>query len=105
MEEVQGAAVRAVERARAGGGPTLVEARCYRFLPNTSNDDDSRYRSREEVEAARERDPVRLLRSRLDPATADAIDEEAMTVAGEAAEDAEARPFPDPADVMEHIYQ
>ena len=105
VEEVHGAAVRAVERARAGGGPTLVEARCYRFLPNTSNDDDSRYRSREEVEAARERDPVRLLRSRLDPATADAIDEEAMTVAGEAAEDAEARPFPDPADVMEHIYQ
>ena len=105
VEAVHAAAVTAVERAREGGGPSLVDAHCYRFLPNTSNDDDSRYRPREEVEAARERDPLELLRRRLEPAVVDAIDEEAMTVAREAAEAAEARPFPDPADVMEHTYQ
>ena len=105
VEEVHAAAARAVERARSGGGPTLLEARCYRFLPNTSNDDDSRYRPREEVDAARERDPLVLLRGRLQPAIADALDEEATTVAREAAEAAEARPFPDPADVMKHTYQ
>ena len=53
------AAVReARERAAAGGGPTLVEAMCYRFLSHTTDDDDRTYRRREEVEAARERDPV-----------------------------------------------
>jgi 2-oxoisovalerate dehydrogenase E1 component alpha subunit len=105
VEEVHAAAIRAIERARSGDGPTLVEAHCYRFLPNTSNDDDTRYRSRGEVDAARQRDPLSLLRSRLEPAIADAIDEEAMTVAAVAAEAAEARPFPDPARVMEHTYQ
>jgi 2-oxoisovalerate dehydrogenase E1 component alpha subunit len=104
VEAVHAAAVRAVERARAGEGPTLLEARCYRFLPNTSNDDDTRYRSQEEVAAARERDPLTLLRARLDPAVADAIDEESMTTAAEAAERAERQPFPDPALVMEHTY-
>lgn len=48
----------AVERARAGEGPTLIEAKTYRLLPHTSDDDDRSYRSREEVDEARHRDPV-----------------------------------------------
>lgn len=48
----------AVERARAGEGPTLVEAFTYRMGPHTTADDPSRYRSEEEVEMWRERDPV-----------------------------------------------
>src|SRR5207237_6560004 len=51
----------AVRRARAGEGPSLVEARAYRYMPNTSNDDDTRYRSREEVAEWRTRDPVARL--------------------------------------------
>ena len=98
------AATRAVERARAGEGPTFLEARCYRYLPNTSNDDDTRYRSRNEVEEARSRDPLLLLRQELDAARADAIDEEAMTVAAEAAEWAEAQPEGDPEEILEHTY-
>src|SRR4029077_15767081 len=47
----------AMERARSGGGPTLIEAKCYRFLSHTTDDDDRTYRSREEVAARRERDP------------------------------------------------
>lgn len=101
---VHEAAVRAVERARAGEGPTFLEARCYRFLPNTSNDDDTRYRPREEVEEARRRDPMELLRARLDAARADALDEEAATLAAEAAEWAEGQPEAGSESVLEHTY-
>ncbi len=48
----------AVDRARSGGGPTLIECRTYRFHPHTSDDDDRTYRSREEVEEARKKDPI-----------------------------------------------
>ena len=53
-----GAVGEALGRARGGGGPTLVEAKCYRFLSHTTDDDDRTYRSREEVEARRKDDPV-----------------------------------------------
>ena len=46
------------ERARAGGGPTLIECKTYRYLPHTSDDDDKSYRSREEVEEAHHHDPI-----------------------------------------------
>jgi 2-oxoisovalerate dehydrogenase E1 component alpha subunit len=48
----------AVDRARAGEGPTLIECKTYRFFPHTSDDDDRTYRSREEVEEARKKDPI-----------------------------------------------
>jgi 2-oxoisovalerate dehydrogenase E1 component alpha subunit len=49
---------KAAERARSGAGPTLIEAKTYRFQPHTSDDDDRTYRSREEVEEARHDDPI-----------------------------------------------
>ncbi len=52
------AAREAVERARSGGGPTLLEARTYRPVPHSSDDDDRSYRSREEVAAWKKRDPI-----------------------------------------------
>ena len=52
----------ALDRARAGGGPTLVEAKCYRFLSHTTDDDDRTYRSREEVEERRARRPGAVFR-------------------------------------------
>ncbi len=55
-----GAMKTAVERARAGEGPTLIEAKTYRFFPHTSDDDDRTYRTREEVEEAKHRDPLHL---------------------------------------------
>ncbi|MFL5799591.1 MAG: thiamine pyrophosphate-dependent dehydrogenase E1 component subunit alpha [Actinomycetota bacterium] len=54
------AMAKAVDRAREGGGPTLIECNTYRFHPHTSDDDDRTYRSREEVEEARARDPIIL---------------------------------------------
>ena len=52
------AAKLAVDKARAGGGPTLVEYKTYRFRPHTSDDDDRTYRSREEVEEHKRHDPL-----------------------------------------------
>jgi len=45
-------------RAADGGGPTLIEARCYRFLSHTTDDDDRTYRTRDEVERERANDPI-----------------------------------------------
>ncbi len=56
---------RAVDKARNGDGPTLIEANTYRFHPHTSDDDDRTYRSREEVEAAKARDPIVLFGNHL----------------------------------------
>lgn len=55
----------AVERARSGGGPTLVEAHTYRMQAHTNADDDTRYREREEVQAWVARDPLTRLRTHL----------------------------------------
>jgi 2-oxoisovalerate dehydrogenase E1 component alpha subunit len=55
----------AVVRARRGEGATLVEAKTYRFVPHSSDDDDRAYRSREEVAEWKKRDPVLLLRQYL----------------------------------------
>ncbi|MBO0702334.1 MAG: thiamine pyrophosphate-dependent dehydrogenase E1 component subunit alpha, partial [Candidatus Dormibacteraeota bacterium] len=94
------AARAAIDRARRGGGPSLIEATCRRFLGNTSNDDDSRYRSPEEREEARRHDPLLNARELLPASLADAIDEESSTTAREAAEWAEAQPDGDPAEVL-----
>jgi 2-oxoisovalerate dehydrogenase E1 component alpha subunit len=55
----------AAERARSGGGPTLVETRVHRMTPHSSDDDDRDYRPREEVEAMKADDPVDLTRERM----------------------------------------
>ena len=48
----------AMDRARTGGGPTLVEGKCYRFLSHSTDDDDRTYRDRALVEEQRKDDPV-----------------------------------------------
>ena len=55
----------AAERARAGDGPTLIEAMTYRIGPHTTSDDATRYRSEEEVARWRERDPIERYRRYL----------------------------------------
>jgi len=60
----------AVERARTGGGPSLVEAHTYRMQAHTNADDDTRYREREEVQAWVARDPLSRLRVHLTDAGA-----------------------------------
>jgi pyruvate dehydrogenase E1 component alpha subunit len=56
----------ALERARSGGGPTLIEAVTYRLGDHTTADDATRYRSAEEVASWQERDPILRLRRYLE---------------------------------------
>jgi pyruvate dehydrogenase E1 component alpha subunit len=56
----------AVDKARKGGGPTLIEAVTYRMGPHSSSDDPTRYRSKEEVEQWAQRDPVDRMRKYLE---------------------------------------
>jgi 2-oxoisovalerate dehydrogenase E1 component alpha subunit len=55
----------AVDRARAGDGPTLIEARTYRISGHSSSDDPTRYRDPNESEAWKERDPIHRFRGYL----------------------------------------
>jgi 2-oxoisovalerate dehydrogenase E1 component alpha subunit len=55
----------AVDRARDGGGPTLIEALTYRMGPHTTADDAGRYRTDDAVEEWRDRDPIDRMRSYL----------------------------------------
>jgi 2-oxoisovalerate dehydrogenase E1 component len=106
--DVYGAMSAAVERARAGEGPTLIEAHTYRYYAHTSDDDDKLYRTAEEVELWRRKDPILrhrqyLVESRLlDEATEQAIEEE-VTASIKAAV-AEAEAAPEPHDALSHVY-
>lgn len=59
-------ATEALNRARSGGGPTFVEAVTYRMGAHTTSDDPTRYRSREEEDAWRRRDPIDRVRLHLE---------------------------------------
>jgi len=100
----------AANRALNGDGPTLVEAVVERFLPHTSDDDDTRYRPAEDLEGIRDLDPIpateKLLRASgtLDDALDEEIKSEAQKVVNQATEDAENAPFPEPHDFYEQVY-
>lgn len=104
------AARKAVERARKGEGPTFIEAKTYRLVPHTSDDDDRRYRTKEEVDEWAKRDPIPRFRSWLmehdviDKAGIEEIETRAMKEVDQATEEAERAPKPDPESVFEHVY-
>ncbi len=100
----------AVDLARSGGGPSLIELRTYRYYSHTSDDDDRTYRSREEVQEWKDKDPIPRFETYLkgvelidDSKIAEMRDEITVLVT-EAAKEAEAADFPDPADAMKHVY-
>jgi len=100
----------AVLRAAQGEGPTLIEAKVERYLPHTSDDDDRRYRTSEEIEEAKKRDPLKLFREHLigEGILTEDVDQrlyrEARNEVNLATEEAEAAPFPDPGDFYDHVY-
>lgn len=100
----------AMDRARGGGGPTLVEAKCYRFLSHSTDDDDRTYRDREELARQRADDPIpkfeRVLTDAgiLDEAGIKAIKAEVLKIANDATDEAEALPYPSVADMTTHVY-
>jgi acetoin:2,6-dichlorophenolindophenol oxidoreductase subunit alpha len=90
----------ALERARRGGGPTLIECLTYRFFGHHVGDPGTAYRSKEEIESWKARDPiVKLRRQALDGKLAsqdefDAIDKEVNAMIEDAAEFALSSPQP-----------
>ena len=104
------ATAQAAGRARAGMGPTLIEAHVERYLPHTSDDDDTRYREPAEIEEARKRDPLKILRDELYElgALTEELDAsfaaEARRVVNEATEFVEAAPYPAIVDFYDHVY-
>jgi TPP-dependent pyruvate/acetoin dehydrogenase alpha subunit len=99
---VREAAAEAVERARAGEGPTLLECQTYRHFGH-SKSDPAKYRPEEEVERWLERDPLTIARERL---LAEGLSEDEIATVEEetrkqlqgAVDAAVAAPFPDPAE-------
>jgi acetoin:2,6-dichlorophenolindophenol oxidoreductase subunit alpha len=105
MREV---AARAVARARAGEGPTLIEARTYRHFGH-SRTDPGKYRPEDEVKSWLERDPLTLARARLaeagvgDDAIAE-VDARVERLVADAVAAAKAAPGPDPADALTDVW-
>lgn len=105
LVEVYAAAHEAVQRARSGGGPTLLECRTYRHYGH-SKSDPATYRPADEVEQWRERDPLTLARSRLielgiGEEEIDGIEQSARERIEQAMETALAAPYPEPAAASE----
>ena len=106
--QVYGAMSAAVDRARSGEGPSLIEAKTYRYYAHTSDDDDKLYRSREEVEIWRRKDPIPNFRQYLveqrvlTEAEERAIDDAIASEIAEAVKATESAP--DPMDPLSHVY-
>ena len=107
---VYDAAKQAVERARAGEGPTLLECLTYRYYGHTVFDNPLSYRTKEEEEYWRGRDPLKLFRETVVPQgdiTAeelDQIDQEAADLMEEAVKFADESPVPDGKELYEDVY-
>jgi len=104
------AAGQAVGRARAGEGPSLLECRTYRFYGHTVFDNPLTYRTKDEEELWRSRDPLKLFRERVVPEgiiTAeelDRLDREAEELMEEAIRFADSSPLPQPHELYEDVY-
>ena len=103
---VYAAVSEAAERARSGGGPTLIEAVTYRLGPHTTNDDPSRYRDASESDEWREREPIERVRRYLethdawDPAWQAEVDDTESAAIEEAVAEAEATPLQSPSEMF-----
>lgn len=106
---VYDAMMEAVEHARSGKGPVLIEALTYRWFGHSASDAGA-YRSREEINSWKERDPIEAFRKvLLEDGTAteeelDAIRDKATADVMEAVEFAKAAPYPDDSVAFEDNY-
>lgn len=100
----------ALERARSGAGPTIIECLTYRVEPHTNSDDPSRYRQPAEVDAWRHKDPIERLErylvseGALDDATRESIATDAEAAASAMRDALNEEPPLDPFELFENVY-
>jgi pyruvate dehydrogenase E1 component alpha subunit len=101
----------AVDKARKGGGPTLIECHTYRMSDHTTADDASRYRTKEEVDAWKAKDPILRLKRFMEKkglwtdAYGNQVEAAAVGLVDEAVKKAEAVEKPKPADMLTYTYK
>ncbi|MCE2936573.1 MAG: pyruvate dehydrogenase (acetyl-transferring) E1 component subunit alpha [Cyclobacteriaceae bacterium] len=109
VEDIHLAVARAAERARAGEGPTLLEFRTYRYKGHSMSDP-QKYRTKEEVEAYKQRDPVEQVRDTIlkkkfaTAAELEAIEAKVNAQVEESVKFSEESAFPDPKEALTDIY-
>ena len=100
----------AAARARAGQGPTLIECKSYRTRPHAEGMGDFGYRTPEEVEEWKARDPIGRLRRALEArgtipdSELDGIEADVRAMVDDAYRDAQNGPYPDPGTACDHIF-
>ncbi|WP_119726645.1 pyruvate dehydrogenase (acetyl-transferring) E1 component subunit alpha [Thermomonospora amylolytica] len=101
---------KALEAARSGQGPTLIEAFTYRMGAHTTTDDPTRYRLEAELEAWKLKDPIERVKAYLvrgdlaDPAFFDEVDAEAKQYAADLRRRCLALPDPQPMEIFRNVY-
>src|SRR6266849_5459728 len=103
---VYAASLKAVERARAGDGPTLIECVTYRLGVHTTADDPTKYRSAEEVAAWERKDPLTRFSAYLRKKNLleEGLEAQVDAEIAEAVARFEAMPAPDPLTMFDHVY-
>jgi pyruvate dehydrogenase E1 component alpha subunit len=109
VEEVHRAVARAAERARNGEGPSLLEFRTYRYKGHSMSDP-GKYRTKEEVEEYKQRDPLEMVKSTIldnemaSQADLDEMENRINAVVEDSVRFAEESEFPDSSEAMTEIY-
>lgn len=108
--EVYKAVKEAADRARSGGGPSLIETVSYRLTPHSSDDDDRSYRAPDEVAEAKTNDPIITFGAYLkengvlNDELEGEINKRVMKLVNEATEYAENAPYAQAETAMNHVY-
>ena len=106
---VRDATLRALERARKDGSPTLLEIRAYRYMGHSMSDP-GKYRTSEEVKKYQERDPIKLFQDSLKEAKVftekdyEELVNKATAAVDAAVKFADESPFPDESELMTDVY-
>src|SRR5690349_14721966 len=108
-EEVHDAIARGAERARGDEGPTLLEFRTYRYKGHSMSDP-QKYRTKDEVEQYKQRDPIEVVRKTIltkkfaTEQELDAIDNKIVAQVEESVKFAEESKFPDASEALTDVY-
>lgn len=106
---VREATLRAIDRARNEGEPTLLEIRAYRFMGHSMSDPGN-YRTRDEIAKYQERDPIVLFKDSLKAANVfgdkdfEEIEQEAVETVDRSVKFADESPYPEESELMTHVY-